>query len=321
MLNHADESYFQFPYLARYLIVVWSVLVVVLSLVGNVTVLVASRKYHAIKFDKVSVVLIENIAAVDIVYVVLITIPTIWAVSSDQSVVKEFFDKTTFGQVLCFIVAHFQFWLGTAATLMICALNISKLTCLLAPLEASVRSTRTGYFIVVFAWFPYLIRFIAVLAFRDKVIYKSWHGSFRCLVTTTEFSLDLDVVMAILTIMLPAVIITATTVWLIYFARRTVGLQKQSIIVNILVSTTFSLAFLPFSAFMIWKGIGFSSETKTASELLWVASSAIHYLMTFANPIIYYFSSASFKQFVDSCCVVLYKGVHHCCNQDRFSQQ
>ena len=321
MLNYADVSNFQFPYLARYLLVVFAVLVVVLSLVGNVTVLVASIKYHAIKFDKVSVILIQNIAAVDIAFVVLIIIPTIWTIPSDQNVVKEFFDNSTFGKVLCFTVAHFQFWSVTATTTMISALNISKLMCLLSPLQASVRSARAGYFIVVFAWFPYLIRFIAVLAVRDNVRYGSWNDIFRCLVAPTKFTLYLDVVLAILTTMLPAAIIAATTLWLIYFARRTFGLQKQSIIVNILISTTFILAFLPYSAFIIWKGIGFSSETKTASDLLWVASGQFHYLLTFANPIIYYFSSASFKQFVDSCCVVLYRAVHHCCAQDRVSQQ
>ena len=311
MLDYAAVSNFQFPDLARYLIVVWSVLVVVISLVGNVTVLVASLKYHAIKLDKVSVVLIENIAAVDIVYVVLITIPTIWSISSDQSVVKEFFDKTTFGKMLCFTVAHLQFWLVTAATTMICALNVCRLMCLLYPLEAFVLPTRVGYLIAVFAWVPYLVRFVGVLAVHDNARYGSWHDSFRCLVAPTGFTLYSDIVIAALTTMLPAVIITATAVWLIYFAHRTVGLQKQSIIVNILMSTVFTLAFLPYSAFIIWKGIGINPETKTASDLLWVAAMSAMQLLTFANPIIYLYSSASFKRFVGSCCVALYNTIHH----------
>ena len=312
MINQVREPNSQFPYEAKFFIIVWSVLTVVVSLCGNIPVLVASLKYHAIKFDQVSVIIIENIAALDILFSMSIVVPRIWSVSSEQEAVRYFYDETAFGKVMCIYEAHFQFWIATALTIMICALSVSKLTCCLYPLEAVTRTRKTGCYIIIFAWVPYLIRFIAILSVEDKikVRYGFWNDAFTCLVAPTTFTSKVDISVAVLTTILPAVIITVSTIWLIQFARRMRRLQRQSIVVNILISITFIVSFLPYAAFIIWKGIGFEPENKYETDMLWVASMLAHYSLSFTNPFIYYFSSSSFKQFVDSGCVKFYIAVN-----------
>ena len=44
----------------------WCIISGVLSLLGNIFVIFASKRYNAIKLDRVSIVVLENLAAADI---------------------------------------------------------------------------------------------------------------------------------------------------------------------------------------------------------------------------------------------------------------
>ena len=52
----------------RYLLVLWTGATSLTNLLGNTLVLIATIKYHAIRLDKVSVVLIKNLAAADLLH-------------------------------------------------------------------------------------------------------------------------------------------------------------------------------------------------------------------------------------------------------------
>ena len=320
-VTKTGDIHLQFPYQARFVIVIWLVLSVVVTLAGNIAVLIATLKYNAIKFERILVILITNIAAVDIIHVVTITIPTIWSVCSDQDMVKEFFETTIFGKITCFYVAHFQFWLTEASTIMICALSVTKLFCLRYPLNVSVRSARYGYIIVVFSWVPYLPRLAAVLAEKSQLRYGSWRDAFKCLIDGNKLTRDVDLICGLLSIIFPAFMTSISTVWLMQFAWRKVGLQKQIIIAYISISIIFILTFLPYGAFIIWDSIGLTPQTKDASDFLWLTAASFRELMSFSNPIIYYFSCAGFKNFVNSCCVSFYIAIHRCCSFTFCSRQ
>ena len=48
------------------LMILWSVIIVIISTIGNTVVLLATMKYNAIKLDDISVTLITNIAIADL---------------------------------------------------------------------------------------------------------------------------------------------------------------------------------------------------------------------------------------------------------------
>jgi hypothetical protein len=271
----------------RYFLVAWSILTLTFSLAGNITVLIATMKYKAIKFDKVSVILIENIATADLGDTIFVILPTTWAILADQSNVAHFFSHNKFGELLCYGVAHLQYLFPLASSVMICALNVSKLSCLIFPLRARNRSSTMGYLIAAAAWGAYLIRFAVSLWDHDKVIYGHWEKGFRCgtdeLESTSQW---VDVVMGLLTVGLPGVLLILTLSLLLCHVHRLVGLQRQAVLVNILISTTFILSFAPYVARMLWIAAGVSTNSHPASCHLWLTAIFINYVLCFSNPVI-----------------------------------
>ena len=296
-----------FPTYGVYILLVWSVLTIVWSLVGNTGVLIASLKYHAIKFDKTSVVLIENIAAVDIANILLVVIPyTINLSNSNQAAVKEFYEESTTGRVLCLLMAQLQFWLVTASILMTCALSFCKLSCLACPLRVTIRSARAGYCLAVLSYLPYTARIITTTINGDKAQYNGWIDSFTCLIKVSESTSWVDLVLACLLIAVPGVFLIGSTMGLIYFTKKTIGIQRQIVVVNISISSIVFVTFLPYIVFMVWLKVGIP---ELAYAILWQIVFTAHFIMLFVNPIIYYRSSSSFKGFVNNMCLSFYRAI------------
>ena len=281
----------------------WSILTVLLSILGNTVVLIASLKHKAIKFDKVSVILIENIAVADLLDVFLVVLPTTVAILSDQAEVAKFFRENRFGQVVCFIVAHFQYLLPLASSVMICALNVSKLLCLMSPLQSHTRSPRTGRVIAFVAWTTYLIRFLATVIAHDSPAYGYYIEAFRCHIDDrTKPILLIDTVMGVLTVMIPGLILVSTLSFLLYYVHKVAGLTRQAVLVNIIITSVFVVSFAPYMAGSVWIMVGVSPNSRPAETWLWLAAYFINYISCFINPLILYLSSASFKSFVNAKC-------------------
>ena len=75
----------------RYLFIIWTIITLIMCVSGNILVLVASIRYNAIKLDKVSVVLIKNLAIADVIYAVTKMIPTIANITWKRMVLGEIF--------------------------------------------------------------------------------------------------------------------------------------------------------------------------------------------------------------------------------------
>ena len=281
----------------------WSILTILLSILGNTIVLIASLKHKAIKFDKVSVILIENMALADLFDVFFVGLPTTVAILSDQAEVAKFFRENRFGQVVCFIVAHFQYILPLASSIMICALNVSKLLCLMFPLQSHARSPRTGRLIAFVAWTTYLIRFLATVIAHDSPAYGYYEKGFRCYIDDYEISILLiETVMGVLTVMIPGLILVSTLSFLLYYVHKVAGLTRQAVLVNIFITSVFVLSFAPYMARMIWITVGVSPNSEPAETWLWLTAKFINYIFCFSNPLILYLSSASFKSFINAKC-------------------
>ena len=215
------EVAYEFPEYGLYLLVAWSVLTIVISLVGNVTVLVASMKYKAIKINKVSVIIIQSISISNMANVLFVAFPTTWAICTEPAIVKHFFEKQLFGKIVCLLVSHLQYWLVSGSTVMICALNVCKLECMLSPLRANIRSANTGYYIVIFSYAPYLVRFVETLSITgDKTEYIGWRHAFTCSVVSSKLTTWFNLFIQFLTTFIPGVLLVVTTLWILYLAQN-----------------------------------------------------------------------------------------------------
>ena len=136
----------------RICLVIWSLFPLLLGLPGNLLILYSSIKHTAFQFDRVSVLLIQQIALVDICHIVLVVGPTCWSLLTDQGHVATFFNSNCVGKVLCFTVGHAQYWLPLTGAALISSLNVSKLLCLIFPLNVPQRSTLWALVLAVLAW-------------------------------------------------------------------------------------------------------------------------------------------------------------------------
>ena len=71
------EIYLGWSPITRGLLIAYNILVIVLSLFGNVIVLYGSLKHDAIRMDKVSLLLIQNLAVSDIITTLIFYFPTL----------------------------------------------------------------------------------------------------------------------------------------------------------------------------------------------------------------------------------------------------
>ena len=82
------------------IIICYNVIVLIVGLIGNSLVLVGSIRYDAIHMDNVSIVLLRQLAATDIIMTLMIYLPMlITLISKDWSL----------GDGLCFFMGFFQY--------------------------------------------------------------------------------------------------------------------------------------------------------------------------------------------------------------------
>ena len=79
-VNTTAETTYSVRYLypsetERYMWMAWCILTLVICILGNILIIVSTLKYTAIKLDKITVVLIQNIAVADLGCAVFRIIP------------------------------------------------------------------------------------------------------------------------------------------------------------------------------------------------------------------------------------------------------
>ena len=275
---------------ARYMLILWSVISSILSLVGNTTVLITSRKYRALKLDKYSIRLIDNLAAADIGYTLTDIVPTIGALAADGWI---------YGTQLCVVDRFLTNVFYNITPLIVALLCVSKLTCLISPLRAHTRATRPVILMVLLVWFLVITAcLVSTVLYRSNIYYDNL--SFQCWVDYTHreyFGTFLIVYMVLV-----AVVILATTIWLLILAEKIAGgVQKRGSTAIIAVCAIYSLATVPTAVLMAMELTPwYSTWTEDAKAISKILTMYIFYLTNFGNPIVYYFSLRSFREFVDT---------------------
>ena len=200
-----------------------------------------------------------------------------------------------YGDLLCTVTNYIESFLSTASILLLCALNVSKLTSLLFPFRARTRTKRTGYRIVGGIWALSLLPIIPDFIFSREITFKL--TVFRCdAIDLKHVDKWLDPIKSTLLVFVPLGIISITTIWLIFFVHKVRGLQKQSVITSILISLVFMASFVPFGIILVL-GDNFNPENPYHMGCYKIAL-FVPFLNFMANPLIYLVSITSFREFL-----------------------
>ena len=273
----------------RTALVIWSLLVAVISVSGNLIVLVSSLKYNALRLDKVTVTLIRNICVADLSFVAFILLTVGNIVGQDYQ----------YGNFLCFWSYCFAMSLTATEMGLICGLNASKLVTLLHPLRASSRKTRTGKMIAGIVWilpfgWTFTVRVYNYL--NDEITAYFDTPIFQCLpIIHTDLAATMVQVGGVIFNLLPSLVLIVTTVWLFLFIHKTNGVHKCTILTLTLVSGVFLLAYGPYSVGVFL----YPSRQHSPQFMVFFRFAAFStYLNYAANPIIYFITVRSFREFL-----------------------
>ncbi|KAL5270264.1 hypothetical protein ACHWQZ_G001116 [Mnemiopsis leidyi] len=264
----------------RIILISWSLLPAVLSLTGNTIVLIVSRKYRALKLDEYSVRLIENLAVADLGYTLSGILVTVVAIATNS---------WPYGKEMCVVDRFLTNVFHNMTPLIVALLCASKLSCLLSPFSAYTRPTSGVLVGMVSVWVLVTTScLVSTIVYRSNVYYDNL--SFQCWVDYTHRHY------------FGTILYQIATVWLLVVARRITGrIQKRGAAAIISVSVIYSIATVPTAVLMAleltkW----YTTWSDEAQAICKIVTMYTFYLTNFCNPIVYYFSVNSFKEFVNN---------------------
>jgi hypothetical protein len=275
----------------RTALVIWSLLVSLVSVTGNLVVLIASLKYRAIHLDKVSLVLIQHLCVTDMCTVAYILL-TVGNIARGEFL---------YGDFLCYWSYAFGLSLVAVEMGLICGLNVSKLFNLLSPLGTRQRTTRTGWVIAVTVWilaFGWSLSVRLYSYLKGEVIAYFSPSNFQCLALLHTSQAGIFArVYGLLYFVLPILVLLVSTAWLFFYVKIASGINKHTVLTLTLVSGVFLLACGPISAAIF---LSYSHHQSSWYRIYFRFASFIAYLNYAANPIIYFLTLKSFREFVQT---------------------
>ena len=294
-ISSDNRTYYEISSLPlRYSLATYCFLTATFAAIGNIVVLVASMKYKCIKLDRVSNILIRNIAIADLAYSLCVMLQVGLALC---------FNAWPYGDrrdALCHLSTYLQHALAFTDINLICALNIAKLTCIMFPLKARLRSFRTGVVISAVVW---LIANLYPLQAVKRDVYFDYR-SYRCAYEhTQDYWVWLDPVNISLFLLLPTFTVLITTIWLLFYVRKVTGAHKQAVFTMLPVSIVFCLSYAPIGTYFVAeKWIIENAEPEPYNNSWYTGLHRYGMLVKFinnsANPIIYFVTIQSFRNFV-----------------------
>ena len=258
--------------------------VILSSLIGDSTILVASIKYKAIKLHKVIVAIIQHIAVCDLLVGTLDVLPKFTTIVANRWVL---------GQVICSVLPFPSYSVNPASILLICSMTTFKVLLVRYPLRFGSTSSMKTHVICAACWGIPLIVPVLMMVVDSKDVYFSYR-SYTC---AYGFSVDIwkNYLFPLGASLMspPLVLVVANSVHLLVIAKQVAGrkrdsLKLQGIITTVLTATVFCVSWLPI--------IGMLIIPRSVSFERIVLS--FMFLNTMSNFYIYCLTVTSFRRFV-----------------------
>ena len=120
----------------RYLWVGWMLFVVIVSLIGDSIILIASIKYNAFKLHKIIVVLIQHIAANDLLYSLASITP---------AMLSAFYNIGSPYRFLDFVRFFFNYYTAAISSVFVCVMTLGKVLLVKYPFRVGFMSARKAH--------------------------------------------------------------------------------------------------------------------------------------------------------------------------------
>ena len=269
--------------------------VILSSLIGDTTILVATNKYKAIKLHRVIVTIIQHIAVCDLLVVTLDVLPKFASIIANQ---------WAFGHVVCYVVPYASYYVNVASTILICIMTTFKLLLIKHPLRFRTTSSKTAHMFCAVGW-----GLAMMLPVTELVDWRDIYFSYVFYTCRYGFSSNIwKYLLPLLALIgfLPICLVVATSVNLLLVAsqvarRERKSLKWQGITTTVLTASVFCASWLPWLvALALNEGIRVK-EYGTVRDVNLVfpkIARSFVYLNTMSNFYIYCLTLTSFRNFV-----------------------
>ena len=280
----------------RFIWAMWLLAIFLVSVSGNMIILLASIKYNAFKLHTVIVTIIQHIAVCDLIlsFVSILT----------QSV-SLMADGWIFGTILCYVKVYCNFGVSTASRLLICGMTVSKLLMIKYPIQSKTWSAKNAHVTCAGLWVLSCC-VPAVFLIVDKNDIRISDSQYTCdyRSSSTIWKMLRPIVTGIF-VVIPTIIVVTTSIFLVkhlLYARKVSTqirgkLRWQGIVTVLLTATVYCLCFLPKAIHMTIK---FYVENEAYQVKSPRVTETLMYNNVVANFFVYSLSLPSFRQFLKS---------------------
>ena len=281
----------------RSLLILWNFTVIVLSLIGDSIILIATIKYKAIKLHKVIITVMQHMAVCDLIQTVFRVFPVTLAIISDRWIL---------GELLCHVEENVSWACALLTSFLTCAMTTLKLIIVKFPLRSGAWSTISGHKICASLWLLALCWYTPLLVVRLFYIGDTLHFSYinyscvyDCLPPSvpTWLTWYLPISVAAFGILCYTTLIV-TSVLLLIVASRAASrhgetLRWEGVTTVLLTFGVFFLSYLPFSVWLVTylRGVKYSSTSIRVMAYL-------TNLNVMANFLVYSLTVRSFRHFL-----------------------
>ena len=222
-------------------------IVVVISLVGDSIILIASIKYNAFKLNKITVVLIRHIAVNDLLYSVGAIGPGMISAIYNTGNPYRFLDYVRFA------VAYYTAPVGS---ILISVFTLSKVLLLKYPFRVGLLSTRQANKMCVGVWiFCLHVPILPLVINKNDVVfdYRTYYCTY---IYTSKIWQTLLPVQALVVLFIPNTIVIVSTVMLLKEAKQAAkehqkSLRWQGITTVGFTALVYTVSFLPYNFYLI----------------------------------------------------------------------
>ena len=231
----------------RYIWAGWFIFVILTTLIGDTTILIASITYKAIKLPEVLVAFIQHIAVTDL---------AISLTSLSLHSVSLITNKWVFGATLCYIRPYVSSTAYQAGSLFVCGMTVCKLLTLKFPLRSFTWTAGQAHKVCGMIWIFALTTPIGYFTIGKNDVsfdYRSYTCTYEFNSHLWKFLQPADFVIFY---MIPAITVLVTAVMILAVARRVAkegrrGVKWQGAMTVVLTATVYSISILPTSVYHI----------------------------------------------------------------------
>ena len=278
--------------------IAWGQLSFILGITGNVFVLYATVAHNAIKLDKMSVWIINNLAVADICNCILVLLPILLTQYGKLN------DTLLFGETFYITLGCYMFTFYVANIFLVNFLAVNKFVRCLFPLrnlDSSRRQRIAVTIVTIMACSAPIVLQIynlsqGILTLNDNAMYADYFGvawsntiTIKCKMGQAEQIIDYLIMFTIIVLPCVSLIIFNFALVILAVKNSNTSINKQNLLISILMIFTFLSSYLPYLLVYLLK-----SKSLEAEEIAVV----IPNLTVWNNPLIYFAVNRTFKTFV-----------------------